>query len=55
MQHLPNLVTALLIRQSTFFNVLTSIRFFKHYLVAKIFRLWRANVRYALVVAVVAV
>ncbi len=25
-------------QQSTFFNVLTSIRFFKHYLVAKIFR-----------------
>ena len=32
-------------QQSTFFNVLTSIRFFKHYLAAKIFRLWRANVR----------
>ena len=25
--------------------MLTSIRFFKHYLAAKIFRLWRANVR----------
>ena len=37
-------------QQSTFFNVLTSIRFFKHYLVAKIFRLWRANVRYKLYV-----
>jgi len=35
-------------QQSTFFNVLTSIRFFKHYLAAKIFRLWRANVRYKL-------
>ena len=34
--------------QSTFFNVLSSIRFFKHYLAAKIFRLWRANVRYKL-------
>ena len=29
-------------------QVLTSIRFFKHYLAAKIFRLWRANVRYKL-------
>ena len=28
--------------------MLTSIRFFKHYLAAKIFRLWRANVRYKL-------
>ena len=35
-------------QQSTFFNVLCSIRFFKHYLAAKIFRLWRANVRYKL-------
>ena len=34
--------------QSTFFNVLSSIRFFKHYLAAKSFRLWRANVRYKL-------
>ena len=38
-------------QQSTFFNVLSSIRFFKHYLAAKIFRLWRANVRYKLYVA----
>ena len=38
-------------QQSTYFNVLTSIRFFKHYLAAKIFRLWRANVRYKLYVA----
>ena len=38
-------------QQSTFFNVLTSIRFFRHYLAAKIFRLWRANVRYKLYVA----
>ena len=38
-------------QESTFFNVLTSIRFFKHYLAAKIFRLWRANVRYKLYVA----
>eukprot|EP00304_Pavlova_gyrans_P012708 CAMPEP_0206041750 /NCGR_PEP_ID=MMETSP1466-20131121/6142_1 /ASSEMBLY_ACC=CAM_ASM_001126 /TAXON_ID=44452 /ORGANISM="Pavlova gyrans, Strain CCMP608" /LENGTH=4121 /DNA_ID=CAMNT_0053416453 /DNA_START=38 /DNA_END=12403 /DNA_ORIENTATION=- len=36
------------IQESTFFNVLTSIRFFKHYLVAKMFRLWRSNVRYKL-------
>ena len=35
-------------QQSTFFNVLTSIRFFKHFLAAKVFRLWRANVRYKL-------
>ena len=35
-------------QQSTFFNVLTSIRFFKSFLAAKIFRLWRANVRYKL-------
>jgi dynein heavy chain len=34
--------------QSTLFNVLRSIRFFKHYLIAKMFRLWRSNVRYRL-------
>jgi len=38
--------------QSTFFNVLQSIRFFRHYLAAKIFRLWRANVRHKLYCAV---
>ena len=38
-------------QQSTYFNVLSSIRFFKHYLAAKTFRLWRANVRYKLYVA----
>jgi len=32
--------------QSTLFNVVRSVRFFKHYLIAKMFRLWRANVRY---------
>jgi hypothetical protein len=32
--------------QSTAFNTLRSIGFFKHYLEAKCFRLWRANVRY---------
>ena len=26
--------------QSTMFNILRSIRFFKHYLIAKMFRLW---------------
>ena len=36
------------IQESTFFNVLTSIRFFRHYLSAKMFRLWRSNVRYKL-------
>lgn len=36
--------------QSTLFNVLRSIRFFKHYLIAKMFRLWRSNVRYQLYV-----
>lgn len=35
-------------RQSTLFNILTSLRFFKHYLVNKTFSLWRANVRYKL-------
>lgn len=36
------------IRESTNFNVLTTIRFFKHYIPAKAFRLWRTNVRYNL-------
>ncbi|KAK1941294.1 Dynein heavy chain domain-containing protein 1 [Phytophthora citrophthora] len=35
-------------RQSTMFNVLTSLRFFRHYLVNKAFSLWCANVRYKL-------
>lgn len=35
-------------RQSTLFNVLTSLRFFKHYLVSKSFSLWCANVRFKL-------
>jgi len=35
-------------RQSTLFNVLTSIPYFRFYLVAKSFRLWRSNVRYKL-------
>jgi dynein heavy chain len=35
-------------RQSTIFNVLTSIRFFKFYLVNKCFSSWRNNVRYKL-------
>lgn len=28
------------------FNVLTSMKFFKHYLIGKVFRLWKGNVRY---------
>ena len=32
--------------QSTAFNTLRSIGFFKHYIEAKCFRLWRSNVRY---------
>eukprot|EP00736_Rhodelphis_marinus_P004047 Rmarinus@m.11564 len=35
-------------RQSSMFNNLTSIRFFKHYIVAKAFRTWRSNVRFKL-------
>ncbi|TYZ58010.1 hypothetical protein PybrP1_003505 [[Pythium] brassicae (nom. inval.)] len=35
-------------RQSTLFNVLTSLRFFKHYLMSKALALWRANVRFKL-------
>lgn len=35
-------------QQSTMFNVLTSMKFFKHYLVGKVFRLWKGNVRYRL-------
>lgn len=34
--------------QSTAFNILRNIPYFKHYLVAKTFRLWRSNVRYSL-------
>lgn len=32
--------------QSTMFNVLSSMKFFKHYLIGKVFRLWKGNVRY---------
>ena len=35
-------------QQSTMFNVLTSMKFFKHYLIGKVFRLWKGNVRYRL-------
>lgn len=35
-------------RQSTLYNVLTSLRFFKYYLVNKMFMRWCANVRYKL-------
>jgi dynein heavy chain len=33
-------------RQSTMFNVLTSMKFFKHYLIGKTFTLWQGNVRH---------
>jgi dynein heavy chain len=32
--------------QSTLFNVLTSMNFFKHYLIGKVFNLWKGNVRF---------
>ena len=32
--------------QSKLFNLLTSMKFFKHYLNGKVFQLWRGNVRY---------
>jgi dynein heavy chain len=32
--------------QTTMFNVLTSMKFFKHYLISKVFNLWKGNVRY---------
>jgi dynein heavy chain len=33
-------------QQSTMFNVLTSMKFFKHYLIGKVFALWKGNVRF---------
>ena len=33
-------------QQSTMFNVLTSMKFFKHYIVGKVFSLWKGNVRF---------
>ena len=33
-------------QQSTMFNVLTSMKFFKHYLIGKVFSLWKGNVRF---------
>lgn len=33
-------------QQSTMFNVLTSMKFFKHYLIGKVFNSWKGNVRY---------
>jgi hypothetical protein len=33
-------------QQSTLFNVLTSMNFFKHYLIGKVFKLWKGNVRF---------
>jgi hypothetical protein len=35
-------------RQGTMFNMLRSIRFYKHYLPAKCFQIWRDNVRFKL-------
>jgi dynein heavy chain len=35
-------------QQSTMYNVLTSMNFFKNYLIGKVFRLWKGNVRYRL-------
>jgi dynein heavy chain len=32
-------------QQSTMFNVLTSMKFFKNYLIGKTFTLWKGNVR----------
>ena len=37
-------------RESTLFNVLTRIQFFKHYLVQKAFTQWRKNVRFKMYV-----
>ena len=34
------------VHQSTTFDLLRAIRFFRHFLAAKLFRLWKANVRY---------
>ena len=36
------------VHQSSMFTLLRSIRFFKHFLLAKLFRLWARNVRYAI-------
>jgi len=33
-------------QQSTMFNVLTSMKFFKHYLIGKVFNTWKGNVRH---------
>lgn len=33
-------------QQSTMFNVLTSMKFFKHYIIGKVFGLWKGNVRF---------
>jgi len=33
-------------QQSTMFSVLTSMKFFKYYLITKVFSLWKGNVRY---------
>lgn len=33
-------------QQSTMFNVLTSMKFFKYYIVGKVFALWKGNVRF---------
>lgn len=33
-------------QQATIFNILSSMKFFKHYLIGKVFNLWKGNVRY---------
>jgi dynein heavy chain len=33
-------------QQQTMFNVLTSMKFFKHYIIGKVFQLWKGNVRF---------
>jgi dynein heavy chain, axonemal len=33
-------------QQSTMFNVLTSMKYFKHYLIGKVFSSWKGNVRF---------
>jgi dynein heavy chain len=32
--------------QSTLFNILSSMKFFKHYLIGKVFGMWKGNVRH---------
>lgn len=32
--------------ESTMFNIITNIQFFKNYAITKIFNIWKSNVRY---------